>query len=201
MAVLQNAFANSFVVADPVEDHRQPHLHPAAAAVAARSLRAPTCWARWCAASSSGCGVFAVTLCFNAGAARRCRIRCGRSRSRSLGSAILGTLGLIAGIWADKFDQLAGVPEFRHHAAHVPVRRLLLDPFAAAVLAGAVALEPVLLYDRRLPLRILRRFGRVRRGQLRASSWCCCVRCRLPLRWRCSRAAGNCATERTLTHR
>jgi ABC-2 type transport system permease protein len=29
-----------------------------------------------------------------------------------LGSAILGTLGLIAGIWADKFDQLAGFQNF-----------------------------------------------------------------------------------------
>ena len=73
-----------------------------------------------------------------------------------LGSAILGTLGLIAGIWADKFDQLAGVPELHHRAADVPVRRVLFDPFAAAVLAGAVTLESVLLYDRRVPLRFLR---------------------------------------------
>jgi len=29
-----------------------------------------------------------------------------------LGSAILGTLGLIAGIWADKFDQLAAFQNF-----------------------------------------------------------------------------------------
>ena len=29
-----------------------------------------------------------------------------------LGSAVLGTLGLIAGIWADKFDQLAGFQNF-----------------------------------------------------------------------------------------
>ncbi len=29
-----------------------------------------------------------------------------------LGSALLGTLGLIAGIWADKFDQLAGFQNF-----------------------------------------------------------------------------------------
>lgn len=29
-----------------------------------------------------------------------------------LGSAVLGTLGIIAGIWADKFDQLAGFQNF-----------------------------------------------------------------------------------------
>ena len=29
-----------------------------------------------------------------------------------LGAAMLGTLGLIAGIWADKFDQLAGFQNF-----------------------------------------------------------------------------------------
>ena len=39
------------------------------------------------------------------------------------------------------------VPELPHHAAHVPVRRVLLDPLAAAVLADAVARQSVLLYD------------------------------------------------------
>ena len=42
-----------------------------------------------------------------------------------------------------------GIPEFPDHAAHVPVGRVLFDPLAAAVLAGAVALQSVLLYDRR----------------------------------------------------
>ena len=99
------------VVADPVEDHRQPDLRAAAAAVAARALRAPTCWARWCAASSS------ASACSSS--------RCGSCPSllamphpfwalafALLGSAILGTLGLIAGIWADKFDQLAAFQNF-----------------------------------------------------------------------------------------
>ena len=40
-----------------------------------------------------------------------------------------------------------GVPELHHHAADVPLRRVLLDPFAAAVLPDAVARESVLLYD------------------------------------------------------
>ena len=54
-----------------------------------------------------------------------------------------------------------GVPELHHHAAHVPVGRLLLDPFAAAVLAGGVARQSVLLHDRRIPLRVFRAVGYV----------------------------------------
>ena len=37
------------VVAHPVEDHGQPHLRAAAAAVGAATSSRPTCWARWCA--------------------------------------------------------------------------------------------------------------------------------------------------------
>ncbi len=59
-----------------------------------------------------GLGVFVVTLLLRARRRWRCRIRCGRWRSRVLGSAILGTLGLIAGISADKFDQLAAFQNF-----------------------------------------------------------------------------------------
>src|SRR4030095_3190323 len=33
-------------------------------------------------------------------------------------------------------------------------------PFAAAVLAGGIPLQPVLLYDRRIPLRLFRAFRR-----------------------------------------
>ena len=87
-----------------------------------------------------------------------------------LGSAILGTLGLIAGIWADKFDQLAAFQNF----VIVPLTFLSgvfysihsLPPFWQA----RVALEPVLLYDRRLPLRLLRPVGRVARGRASRSS-------------------------------
>ena len=64
-----------------------------------------------------------------------------------------------------------GVPEFHHRAADVPVRRLLLDPLAAAVLAGAVALQPVLLYDRRLPLRLFRRVRHFAVVRASPSSW------------------------------
>ena len=50
-----------------------------------------------------------------AGSSRRCcscRTRCGRSRSRSWAARSSATLGLIAGIWADKFDQLAAFQNF-----------------------------------------------------------------------------------------
>jgi ABC-2 type transport system permease protein len=70
-----------------------------------------------------------------------------------LGAAVLGTLGLIAGIWAEKFDQLAAFQNF----LIVPGGRVLFDPFTAAILAGGVPRQPVLLHDRRLPLRLLRR--------------------------------------------
>jgi ABC-2 type transport system permease protein len=66
---------------------------------------------RWCAASSSGsaCSRSRSSSCRRS---RRSRIRSGRSGSPLLGSAILGTMGLIAGIWAEKFDQLAGFQNF-----------------------------------------------------------------------------------------
>ena len=55
-----------------------------------------------------------------------------------VGCGMLGTMGIIAGIWSEKFDQLGGVPELRGDAAHLPRRRLLLDalrcpPFWQAV--------------------------------------------------------------------
>ena len=43
---------------------------------------------------------------------RAARIRSGRSPSRCSAARILGILGLIAGIWADKFDQLAAFQNF-----------------------------------------------------------------------------------------
>ncbi len=37
-----------------------------------------------------------------------------------LGAALLGTLGFIAGLWAEKFDQMAALPELPHHADDLP---------------------------------------------------------------------------------
>src|SRR5207237_6812851 len=62
-----------------------------------------------------------------------------------------------------------GVPELRHHAAHVSLGRLLLDPFAAAVLAAPVARQSLLLYGGWLPLWIFRRIGFPAGGEPRDS--------------------------------
>jgi ABC-2 type transport system permease protein len=77
------------------------------------------------------------------------------------GCGMLGTMGIIAGIWSEKFDQLAAFQNF----LVMPLTFLagvffLLDALAAALLAGGVEAESVLLRDRRLPLRILRPVGR-----------------------------------------
>ncbi len=75
-----------------------------------------------------------------------------------MGSALLGALGLIAGIWAEKFDQLAAFQNFVISAADVFVGRVLYDPLAAALLARLVPPESVFLHDRWVSLRFLQRF-------------------------------------------
>ena len=108
MAVLQNAFANSsssliqsrvtgnivFVLLSPLS-YREVFL----AYVLASAVRAAVV----------GTGVYLVTWCFFDVPLR--------SLSwvflfAVLGSAFLGTLGIIAGIWAEKFDQLAAFQNF-----------------------------------------------------------------------------------------
>jgi hypothetical protein len=72
-----------------------------------------------------------------------------------LGAAMLGTLGLIAGLWADKFDQMAAFQNFV----------IMPMTFLSGVFYSIHSLppsgsrqppEPVFLHDRRLPLRLLR---------------------------------------------
>jgi ABC-2 type transport system permease protein len=72
-----------------------------------------------------------------------------------LGAAMLGTLGLIAGLWADKFDQMAAFQNFLIMPHDVPVGRVLFHPFAAGLLAECEPPQPVFLHDRRLSLRFL----------------------------------------------
>jgi ABC-2 type transport system permease protein len=110
MSVLQNAFANSsssmmqskltgsliFVLLPP--------LSPAglfAAYVLGAMVRGLTV----------GLGVFAVTLWFDPASLAMPHPFWALAFAL-LGSAILGTLGLIAGIWAEKFDQLAAFQNF-----------------------------------------------------------------------------------------
>ena len=108
MAVLQNAFANSsssliqskvtgnivFVLLPPIS-----YREFFAAYVLAATVRGLVV----------GLGVLAVTLWF---AELRFAAPHWILVFALLGGAILGSLGVIAGIWADKFDQLAGFQNF-----------------------------------------------------------------------------------------
>ena len=154
MSVLQNAFANSsssLIQSKITGNLIFVLLPPLSAARPLRRLRAGRDGARArgraraCSRSRSSSR---RRFC-------RCRIRSGRSRSRS-SAAHPRHAGAPRRDVGGQVRPARRVPEFHHRAAHVPVGRVLLDPFAAAVLAGAVARQSVLLYDRRVPLRILR---------------------------------------------
>ena len=110
MAVLHNAFANAsssliqskitgnliFVLLPPLSP-----LDMYAAYVVGAMVRG----------LAVGLGVFLVTLLFPPGPPTIAHPGWALAFA-VLGSAILGTLGLIAGIWADKFDELAGFQNF-----------------------------------------------------------------------------------------
>jgi hypothetical protein len=95
-----------------------------------------------------------------------------------LGGAMFAALGMIAGIWSEKFDQLAGFSELPDHAADHAFRRLLFNSFAACPLAGRVTLQSCFLYDRRLPLWLFRRLRRSAGNQPRSRFWL--LRSRIP---------------------
>ncbi|MEA5097626.1 MAG: ABC transporter permease [Burkholderiaceae bacterium] len=108
MSVLQNAFANAsssliqskingslvFLLLSPVT-HREIFWAYLLAAIV-RGLMV-------------GCGVFAVTVWF---ASLSFAAPWWIAAFALLGSAILGTMGLIAGIWAEKYDQIATFQNF-----------------------------------------------------------------------------------------
>jgi ABC-2 type transport system permease protein len=110
MAVLQNSFANtsSSLIQSKITGNLifvlLPPLTPAElffAYVLAAMVRGIVV----------GCGVFVVTLWFAPGAAALAHPLWALA-FLLLGSLILATLGVIAGIWADKFDQLAAFQNF-----------------------------------------------------------------------------------------
>ncbi len=108
MSVLQNAFANSsssliqskitgnlvFVLLPPLTHWEMYGAYVLAAVVRGLAV---------------GCGVFVVTIWF---IPVKFAAPLYIVAFAVLGSAILGTLGLIAGIWAEKFDQLAAFQNF-----------------------------------------------------------------------------------------
>ncbi len=69
-----------------------------------------------------------------------------------MGSALLGAIGIIAGIWADKFDQLAAFQNFVILPLTFLSGSILFASFIAAFLATVVSPESVFLYDRWFPL-------------------------------------------------
>ena len=108
MAMLQNSFANSsssliqskitgnlvFVLLPPLAPWEMYGAYVLASVVRGLAV---------------GCGVFVVTIWFIPLSFAAPLYIVGFA---VLGSAILGTLGLIAGIWAEKFDQLAAFQNF-----------------------------------------------------------------------------------------
>ncbi len=110
MSVLQNAFANSSssLIQSKITGNLIFMLLP--------PLSPPDLFAAYVLGAMVrglvvGLGVFAVTLLFDPSLAAMPHPFWALAFA-FLGSAILGTLGLIAGIWADKFDQLAGFQNF-----------------------------------------------------------------------------------------
>ena len=162
MSVLQNAFANSsssliqskitgnlvFLLVTPLS-----HWAWFAAYVGASMVRGLVVGAgrvRW-----SPCG----------SRRRAWRSRCGSLVFALLGAGMLGALGLIAGLWAEKFDQMAAFQNF----IIMPMTFLSgvfysVHSLPAFWQAGQPP-EPVLLHDRRLPPRLLRRQRRLALAQ------------------------------------
>ncbi|CAA9440388.1 MAG: Efflux ABC transporter, permease protein, partial [uncultured Ramlibacter sp.] len=140
------------VVADPEQDHGQPGVRAADAAVAlelvlrlrgfvhrARPVRGP------------------------GGADRHLGVRPARLRRAAVDPGVRGARGGDARRPGPDRRALGrevrpdgGVPELRHHADDVPLGRLLLHPLAARFLAAGEPPQPFLLHDRRVSLWFLR---------------------------------------------
>jgi len=110
MAVLQNAFANSSssLIQSKITGNLIFILLPP---MSAGNLFAAYVLGAMVRGLAVGAGVFAVTLCFNSALLVMPHPWWALAFALA-GSAILGTLGLIAGIWADKFDQLSAFQNF-----------------------------------------------------------------------------------------
>ena len=110
MAVLQNAFANSSssLIQSKITGNLIFILLPP---LSAGNLFAAYVLGAMVRGLAVGLGVFAVTLCFNPALLVMPHPWWALAFALA-GSAILGTLGLIAGIWADKFDQLSAFQNF-----------------------------------------------------------------------------------------
>ncbi len=110
MAVLQNAFANSSssLIQSKVTGNIIFVLLPP---LSAGDLFAAYVLGAMVRGLAVGLGVFAVTVWFDPALLAMPHPLWALAFALA-GSAILGTMGLIAGIWADKFDQLAAFQNF-----------------------------------------------------------------------------------------
>ena len=110
MAVLQNAFANSSssMIQSKVTGNL---IFVLLTPLSAENLFAAYVLGAMVRGLVVGLGVFAVTLFFNPSLLAM-PYPFWALAFALVGSAILGTLGLIAGIWADKFDQLSAFQNF-----------------------------------------------------------------------------------------
>jgi ABC-2 type transport system permease protein len=110
MSVLQNAFANSSssLIQSKITGNLIFVLLPP---LSASDLYLAYVLGAMARGLIVGLGVFAVTLLFAPSLVAMPHPLWALTFA-VLGSAILGTLGLIAGIWADKFDQLAAFQNF-----------------------------------------------------------------------------------------
>jgi ABC-2 type transport system permease protein len=108
MAMQQNAFANasSSLVQSKITGNIVFVLLPP---LSVRDLFGAYVAAAMVRGLAVGAGVFAVTLFF---AVPRFAAPLWALAFALLGCAILGTMGLIAGIWAEKFDQMGAVQSF-----------------------------------------------------------------------------------------
>ena len=127
MSVLQNAFANSsssliqskvtgnlvFLLVTPLS-----HWAWFAAYVGASVVRGLVV----------GVGVFLVTVWF---APLHLAEPWWMIVFAALGAGMMGSLGLMAGLWAEKVRPDGGVPEFHHHADDLSLGRVLFGAFAA----------------------------------------------------------------------
>ena len=150
MSVLQNAYANSsssliqskitgnlgFVLVSPLS-----HWAWFAAYVGAAMVRG----------LAVGLGVFVVTVWF---APLHLAEPWWIVIFGVLGAGLLGSLGLIAGMWAEKFDQMAAFQNFIIMPMTFLSGVFLLGEVLARSLANGEPLEPVFLHDRRLQARV-----------------------------------------------
>lgn len=72
-----------------------------------------------------------------------------------MGNALLGSLGVVAGIWAEKFDELAAFQNFFYSTANIFIGSILYGSFIAIVLAKSLLPQSIFLHDRWFSLRLL----------------------------------------------